>query len=391
MMNKFSDFAKAVVKTLTKQNKCYLNHPDSPYKIQIYKTENEVATLDLTPFFATPDVVTALPFFDGVHNIDTLLEAYQKARSALPFEDDIPEAKANVSDYATTFIENIFSKAQQNFSDQQAVLIANWVKQLDIYCAVKSVESLLNSCADLKLLELANQQGWHIHFDHMAIRCGSRAHHDAERVVKLLTEHHGYVASQVSEEAFYQFTDGWNAYPMYKVLENGQVLRVFVDQSDADASSQIIQHWNRVYGYTSHHLAMRATTIDNQGEKKAVPLDDVIQLLETNNNPVLTPTGHYTEGLLLQVFTKPEKNREIPKALKQSIIAIHPNLDKTIENGKLLELVSRTELPQPYAEQLFALYGLEYDASNPLHSAPVYQYFLPAQAAHVIKTSIQTE
>jgi len=32
---------------------------------------------------------------------------------------------------------------------------------------------------------------------------------------------------------------------------------------------------------------------------------------------------------------------------------------------------------------------LKYDDNNPHHSAPLYQYFLPVQAAHVIKTSQQ--
>lgn len=65
------------------------------------------------------------------------------------------------------------------------------------------------------------------------------------------------------------------------------------------------------------------------------------------------------------------------------------NWKKTIENAKLLELVSRRELDPELARQYFALYSLEYDVKNPHHSAPVYQYFLPAQAAHVIKTSQQ--
>ena len=206
----------------------------------------------------------------------------------------------------------------------------------------------------------------------------------------MLTQHHGYKSSQVTEEAFYQFPDGWNAYPLYKILENGQMLRVFVDQSDADDPEQIIQHWNRVYGYTAHHLAMRATRFNEQGQREAVHLDEIISTLEENGISILKPTGYYTRGLLLQVFTKPELNQQIPADLKESIVAINPKLDKMIENGKLLELVSRTELPLGFAKQLYDLHGLQFDPQNPIHTAPAYQYFLPAQAAHVIKTSVQT-
>lgn len=389
-MTAFDTFAESLTRELTQQQPLYLNHPDNSSKIQVYSSESKIATLDLTPFEATPAPVTAHKYFDGVQSVKELLDAYASAKKDHLFEDDIIEATVNVSDYALQFLTQILDNAKQSFSDNQARIIAEWIKHLDVYTAVKAVESLLNSCADLKLLEVAPSKDWFIHFDHLAIRCGSKAHNDAERVVQLLTEYHGYTASQVNEEAFYQFPDGWNAYPLYKVLENGQMLRVFVDQSDADAPTQIIQHWNQVYGYTAHHLAMRATRINAKGDKKAVHLDEVMQTLRDNGIAILTPTGHYTEGLLLQVFTKPELNTQIPEGLKTSIVAVHPNLNKTIENGKLLELVSRTELPTAYAKQLYQLYNLEFDARNPIHSAPVYQYFLPAQAAHVIKTSIQT-
>jgi hypothetical protein len=389
-MNQYDRFAAMLAETLTQNESRYLPHPDNPSKIQIYSSENEIAALDLTPFTATPCAVTAYKYFDGILSIKELLDAYRSARNDYVFEDDIFEATAHLSDYAPHFLSEILENAKQRFSDNQASIIANWIKHLDVYTAVKAVESLLNSCADLKLLELSQEKDWFIHFDHLAIRCGSKANNDAERVVHLLTEHHGYSPSQAPGEAFYQFSEGWNAYPLYKILENGQVLRVFVDQSDADAPSQIIQHWNRIYGYTSHHLAMRATRFDAQGQREAVYLDEVITTLEQNGIAILTPTGHYTRGLLLQVFTKPEKNTRIPPELKQSIVAINANLEKSIENGKLLELVSRAELPLNLAEQLYALYGLQFDAQNPIHSAPVYQYFLPAQAAHVIKTSIQT-
>ena len=198
------------------------------------------------------------------------------------------------------------------------------------------------------------------------------------------------MASQVPGEEFYQFPDGWNAYPLYKILSNGQILRVFIDQSDGSSGKQIIQHWNRIYGYTAHHLGISAITLKD-GEKWALPLPDIIDALAEHGVQAMQPTGMYTHGLLQQVFTKPEKNSNIPLDLKAELADIDETLAVTVENAKLLEIVSRKEMPSTMAKQLFALYGLEFDSNNPLHSAPIYQYFLPAQAAHVIKTSTQIE
>jgi len=350
--------------------------------------DTQMFALDMTPFIARPAEVSAMLWFDGVTGVSKLLSAYQSAKQSLPFEMDLPEARKNVSAYAEDFMTTVLAKANVALSDQQAMLIADWVKHLDVYCAVKSVESFLYSHADLKLLEIAPKNGWDVVFDHMAIRCGSQKFKDAERVSELLKEKHGYVSTQFKGEAYYQFPDGWNAYPVYKILENGQVLRVFVDQSDAEDEVQIIKHWNRVYGYTAHHLGIRATKLVDD-VRVAVPLDEVMMALKNEAVDILTPTGHYTEGLLLQVFTRPEKNSDIPIELKAEIIAHGEQLEKTIENAKLLELVSRKEMQPEQAKKYFALYGLKYDACNPHHSAPLYQYFLPAQAAHVIQTSQQ--
>ena len=62
---------------------------------------------------------------------------------------------------------------------------------------------------------------------------------------------------------------------------------------------------------------------------------------------------------------------------------------KSLRNGKLLEVVSRKEMQPALAYRYFRLCGLRYDGADPLHSVPVYAYFLPAQAAHVIRTSVQ--
>jgi len=386
----YSCFANALASQLLENEPAFYSDNKHKQLVHVHGNDTDVFALDMTPFIATPIKVSAMQWFDGVNSVSKLLSAYQGAKQSLPFEMDLPEARKNVSDYAEDFLNAILAHANAALTDQQAVVIADWVKHLDVYCAVKSVESFLYSHADLTLLEIAPSYGWDVIFDHMAIRCGSQKFKDAERVSDLLKQEHGYVSTQFEAEAYYQFPDGWNAYPVYKMLENGQVLRVFVDQSDAEDESQIIQHWNRVYGYTAHHLGIRATKLTD-GVRVAVPLDEVIMALKKSGVEILTPTGKYTEGLLLQVFTQPEKNKNIPQALKAEIIDHGDNLEKTIENAKLLELVSRKEMSPLQAKKYFSLYGLKYDANNPHHSAPLYQYFLPAQAAHVIKTSQQVK
>lgn len=389
-MNQSQQFAQAVVELLATQDTNYLRHPTDPAKIEIYSSAHEKVTLDLTPFQAPLSEANAYAYFDGVSTMEELLAAYRAARRAGHFEEDTAQAMRGVADYAAQYLNALLQQAVQNFTAAQAALVADWVKNLDLYTAVKATESLLNSRADMALLEVAATYGWQIHFDHLAIRCGSSTHQDAERVVALLIQQHGYTPSQVTGEDCYQFPDGWNAYPLYKILRNGQALRLFIDQSAADAPAQIIQHWNRVYGYTAHHLAMRATRLSPDGERLAVPLAELAAVLHERGIEILAPAGEYTRGLLLQAFTKPERNLTIPPALKAEMAAVSSTLEKQIENGKLLELVSRRELPRALAQRLFSLYGLAFDACHPLHSAPVFHYFLPAQAAHVIKTSVQT-
>ena len=359
-------------------------------KIQITKPNNDIAVLDLTPFAAQAMEPDAGIYFTAVNNVVELEQAYNETIKHHTFETQLPDAMREVSDYAQRFITELFVNARQSINDTQAQCIAGFVKHLDAYAAVKCVESLLYSKADLKLLEIATEQGWHVHFDHMAIRCGTQTRSDAERVAQLLTTEHGYVASQVAGEDFYQFPDGWNAYPLYKILSNGYMLRLFIDQSDGSNHKQIIQHWNRVYGYTAHHLGISAIS-EIDGEKRSIPLSEIIEALASHGVQAMEPTGMYTRGLLQQVFTKPEKNRGIPQELKTQIAKVDEGLAATIENAKLLEIVSRKEMPTAMAKDLFALYGLQFEADNPLHSAPIYQYFLPAQAAHVIKTSTQIE
>ncbi len=386
--NRMNIFAANVARSLLDENPAFQGSANKKQAIQAIGDTAKLFTLDLTPFIAQPQPVSAYSLFNGIDDVSHLLAAYQTAKHSLRFEMDLPDAATHVSAYADDFINMALAKANATLNHHHAKLIANWVKNLDIYCAVKSIESFFYSKADLTLLEIAPKYGWDVIFDHLAIRCGNQANLDAERIASLLKDEHGYSTTQFSGEAYYQFPDGWNAYPVYKMLENGQTLRIFVDQSDAHAPTQIIQHWNHIYGYTAHHLAIRATTLQD-GERIAVPLQTVMAALEEAGVNIMSPTGHYTSGLLMQVFTQPEKNREIPVELKKQISTYGEQLGKTIENAKLLEIVSRMEMPPELAEAYFSLYGIQYHPANPLHSAPYYQYFLPAQAAHVIKTSQQ--
>jgi hypothetical protein len=388
MSEMHDEFARVLVREVLGGPTSLRADPDHPAKLLVPHPDGRLAAIDLTPFAAEPGPVTAEHYFHGITTVEGLLTAYQDARQAKPFEEDLPDAFEHVDAYAREFLDGVLARARSFLTDPEAKLVADWVARFDVYVAVKAIESLLYSQADLALLKLAPRLGWTVHFDHMAIRCGSSAHGDAERVVDNLRRHHGYVASQIEGEDFYRFEDGWNAYLLYKILENGQVLRLFIDQSEAGHPAQIIQHWNRVYGYTAHHLAIRATRLE-EGRHVAIGLSKLMQTLAAEGIGILSPTGAYTERLLLQVFTRPERNRNIPERLRDSLKDYGAELATVIENAKLLELLSRREMSPELAEAFFGLYDLAYEPGNPLHSAPIYNYFLPEQAAHVIRTSVQ--
>jgi hypothetical protein len=382
------EFARALVAEVLRNQETLRPHPEDPRKLAVQRPDGRLAGIDLTPFRADPQPATADRFFRGVETVDGLLDAYWEARRAAPFEEDLPGAHVHVDAYAREFLAGLVTRARNALSDEEARRIANWVSHFDLYVAVKAVESLLNSQADQTLLKVAPELGWTVHFDHLAIRCGSSARGDAERVVENLRRHHAYVPSRVPGEDHYRFEDGWNAYLLYKMLDNGQVLRLFIDQSEAGHPTQIIQHWNHVYGYTAHHLAIRATRRE-QGRRLAVSLPELMRAVHDLGVETMTPTGEYTDGLLLQVFTRPERNRDVPERIRQTLRPYGAELETVIENAKLLELLSRREMQADFATRFYALYGLKHDADNPLHSAPVYNYFLPEQAAHVIRTSIE--
>jgi len=382
-LSEFAHFAITVAAHLKATETGWLYHPDTPATLLSLREDKHPIQLDLTPFAAQSQPADAVSFFNSIATMDDLLLAYQAAKTTCT-----PEPDGQVHPYAALYLEEHLQSARDSYCDADARRIAQWVSVLDRYAAVKSVESLLDCRSNLVLFELAEQKGWQVHFDHLAIRCGSAQHQHAETMVESLQSHHGYVSSHIASQQYYLFDDGWNAYPLYKMLENGQVIRLFIDQSNADAPLQIIQHWNRSYGFNPHHLALRVTrSID--GQCQAVPLREVIEALAAADVPALTPTGFYTHGLLEQVFLKPHRNTAIPTTLKTELGQIDASLTRTIENGKLIELVSRRELPSALAEQLLNLYNIPMP-KTPI-SAPIYPYFLPAQAAHVILTSVETQ
>jgi len=385
MLDKWQTFSQQVQQAMVAE----LPQADHPaLGLSLQKPNGEVAQLQLMPFKSKVYAASAKPYFENVNSIDALIKSYHAARGSLPFEEALFSPQ-HLSQHASQYIAHLLDVAAEKHGDQAATILAQWVSQLDIYTAVKAVESLLNSRADMALLYIASERNWQVHFDHLAIRCGSQAQKAAETVAAMLCQHHGYHAPQIESEAYYVFADGWNAYPLYKMLDNGQVLRLFIDQSDAQSAAQIIQHWNYIYGFTAHHLGLRVTKLEN-GRRVAIALNEIIPLIQQRGVDVLTPTGLYTHGLLEQVFTKPEQETQLPETLLQAVEKVNPELKQIVKNAKLLEIVSRRELPETLKAAFFDLYGLQYHPENPLHSAVVYQYFLPAQAAHVIRTSVQT-
>jgi len=345
--------------------------------------------MNLQPPDLRPQPVSAANCFRGVEGVKGLLDAYRLALTiAPPLERDDREAMGRVDRYAERLRERILERAERELDDREARRIARWLGRLDLYVAIKACESLLNSRDDRALLGIAARRGWTLHLDHLAIRCGSEERGDARRVTRLLCAHHGYQSPQVESERVYRFDDGWDACALYKLLDNGQLIRLFIDESSSGWPSQIIQHWNRVYGYSAHHLALRATR-DGAGVPQAVALQELIAALTRAGVATLTPTGGYTSGLLEQCFTRPAPTPRLPPHLVAEFEGLDPQLAGQVSNGKLIELVARREMPPGLAAELYHHYGLRYDPADPHHSAPAYAYFLPAQAAHVIRTSIE--
>lgn len=351
-------------------------------KVFIKNEQDQNISLEMSPLNILPQKVHIRLLFLNIKTNFELIEAYIQAKKSLPFEEDDEEAMKGRSPYSKTYLDKIIKMAE-SLNEEEVMLISDFVKDLDIYTAVRSCETLFSNKANLELLKLAkSKENWTVLFDHLAIRTGSSTKESALKVAQMLIKYHGYKAPENTDEYFYQFEDGWSAYLLYKLLDNGMLLRLFVDQSDDE--KQIIQHWNYVYGYTAHHLGLRIVE-SKDGVLYSVPLEEIAKEMEKREVKVMKPTGLYTKGLLEQAFTQPQKDENIPKEVIQNI---NKDLVDSIKNAKLLEIVARKELPPELAQTLYQHYQLPYQKNNPLFSAPYYNYFLPAQAAHVIKTSM---
>lgn len=377
---------------LTAQLQHYLGGQDHSIKVlednevMVVNDDNREVILDLSLLHLELHDATALTFFSDITDAPSLIHAYHEAKKSLPFEEDDKQAYAHVSPYAHNYMMHALEAAQE-LKNNECQRIADFVKNLDIYTAVRSCETFFANHANLTLLHVAKEQGWTPLFDHLAIRTGSRSNDSAEYIADYLIEHHGYSYAPIEGQRFYEF-DNWSAYILYKQLKNGLLLRLFIDQSDSD--TQIIQHWNHAYGYTAHHLGLRCVQAHKKG-LHALSILDVADKLKKRGMSIMEPTGLYTQGMLEQLFTRPQRDEALPLSLKKSFDRYDSHLFEVIKNAKLLELVSRRELPNNLKQIYFKEMGLIFEAENPLHSAVFYNFFLPAQAAHVIKTSGQTE
>jgi len=392
MSGKYTEFAYLLIESLLSQDNWSVSK-ESPEVISIKNDNNQLINLNLTPFDADIFNDIADHYFKNVSSLSGLIEVYYTLRQEFKFETDLPWSNTEAyrdsnSDYASEFLKSIFDDVDKKILSDDVALIVNFVKNLDCYTALKCIESLFYSHSDLALLRIAKAKDWFVHFDHVAIRCGSSKNDSAKQVASFLIEEYGYRHPQIKNEQFYLFEDGWSAFPLYKILSNGQVLRIFVDQSESSHPYQIIQHWNEVYGFTAHHLALRLSKIE-QGQRIAIPISEISELMTEKGREVLTPAGNYTKGLLSQVFTKPDKNTKIPDKIMNEKRRLYKDLPGMLMNAKLLEIVSRKEMSESLAKRYYELYDIDYNLNNALHSAVYYQYFLPAQAAHVIKSSIE--
>ena len=377
---------------LTAQLQHYLGSQDRSIQvlegndIMVLNDDNQEVILDLSPLRLELQDVTAMAFFSDITDASSLIHAYHEAKKSLPFEEDDALASSRVSSYAHHYMMHALERAQ-NLTTHQCQLISDFVKNLDIYTAVRCCETFFANHANLTLLSVAKEQMWTPLFDHLAIRTGSKSNNSAQYIADYLIEHHGYAYAPIEGQRFYEF-DEWSAYILYKQLKNGMLLRLFIDQSDSD--TQIIQHWNHAYGYTAHHLGIRCVEAHKKGVH-ALCILDVAQRLHQKDITTMEPTGLYTQGMLEQLFTQPQRDEALPLSLKENFDRYDTNLFDVIKNAKLLELVARRELPHDFKELYFKDLGLQFEETNPLHSAVFYNFFLPAQAAHVIKTSGQTE
>jgi len=353
--------------------------------LQLPDTQQTSASYNLTPVDVPMEVADASSF-QQVKTIDELISQYWSVRNDNPFEHDIPGAMDNIHPWADEFLEQLMANAASQFDDQDAQLIAQLASTLDIYTAIKTIESLLNDPQDITLLKLAKQNNWQAHLDHIVIRCGNQKHEDGERLFNFLMKYHHYYPPQHIEDAYLLSNQGWNAYPLYKVMVNGQMIRIFIDQSDSEHKQHAIQHWNHSYGYTPHHIGLRFTT-KKSNSRIAVPLPAIINELQKQSILVFNPAKLTTTDLLQNVLIKPHKLNHLPDDIMHGLAEKESELTAALTHGKLIGLVSRLELPENLKQKWFRLYQIAYDSTNPIHSVPAFNLFSPVDSSNQLNLS----
>ena len=176
-------------------------------EVMLVNGDHQEVCLNLSPLHLKVHEVSAQEYFTQIKTTEELIHAYHKAKHALPFEEDDTRASSHISPYARDYMEHALKAAHQ-LSHAQSQLIADFVKNLDIYTAVRSCETFFANHANLTLLTVAKEQQWHPIFDHLAIRTGCRSHDDARYIADYLIKHHGYTFVNVEGQKFYEFSDG---------------------------------------------------------------------------------------------------------------------------------------------------------------------------------------
>ncbi len=367
---------------LMTQNTAFERDAINPAQLHFYPTHNRYAGLkvsfNLSPVDLPLEVADAQQQFQQVQTINSLISQYWEVRRTHHFEHDIPAAMDNIHPWADDFLEALMASASAHFTDQDACLIAKFVSTLDSYAAIKTIESLLNNPQDVLLLRIAKENDWQVHLDHIAIRCGNQRNEDAERIFNFLMKHHHYYPPQHIEEAYLLSTEGWSAYPLYKVMNNGQLIRIIVSQADSEHAQQAIQHWNHVYGYTAHHIGLRLTKHNAEEGRQQVSLTEISQSQQSTIFKLNTVIK--SANLMHQVLLNTAKPNLLPNDILTAAQSFNPEILTILRQGKLIELISRLELPDTLKEKWFKLYQIRYEPSNPIHSVPAFNLFSPLKA-----------
>jgi len=88
MSDPYEAFSRQLCDALAGNDTQLHKHPGQECKLQISKGSDEFVELDLTPFIATPQPVSASRVFSGVTGVASLFSAFQLARKSMLFEKE---------------------------------------------------------------------------------------------------------------------------------------------------------------------------------------------------------------------------------------------------------------------------------------------------------------